>query len=715
MERPATSIGLIALGAAATVSQAALLREAMAALGGSELAWGAVLALWLTGTGAGAWFGAGRRGARAGLLPFVVLLLAFAGVLLLRAAPAVAGLITGEAAATWRLLWLWCLAILPAAATGGTAFSVLAARLQGAGAAASAYAMEAFGAFLGGALFTFALAGTGSASALVAVAGLVVAARLLAGRRWAVAAAAVVIGVGSAGGVGGWVERTAWAWSGRMGELREWKETREQRLEIAGTQSRSLYADGRLVASYPDPWRIAPRAHLLMLLHPEPRHVLAVGALADGSLPVMLRHPVEELTVVEEDPEVVAVVAEGGTADLRAALKDPRVRVLTGDPMRAVARSTGGYDLVLLLDGDPTTLRRNRTRTVEFFDACREKLDAHGLLVVQVGVSDTYLGGAGGRLLATVAATLHSAGLETSALPGEHVLLLGSPGSEPARVDSPALRARWASRGLSDESFDEPVIDVLVDTSRIGDLAGFLASAPGAVNTAGRPRAVLLAAALTEGRGFPALVVLVLRLVDAKHAAFWVAVVVLGGFVLVAGATGRGLGFVSGSVLGSSSMAWWLLLLATWQSRYGSVYAEVGLLSGLFMLGVASGAAAARGRRFADTSVLAVILALATGVSGLLAGGAALRFPHLLVVPLLIVSGALTGAGFPAVARLNGGAAGGGAGRAFGADEIGAGLAALGVGLIAIPWVGMFRAAAGLAVLQGAAVAGLWLSSRRAA
>ena len=51
---------LVLLGSATAVAQVVLLREAMAALTGSELAWGAILGLWLVGRGG--WPGMGMLG-----------------------------------------------------------------------------------------------------------------------------------------------------------------------------------------------------------------------------------------------------------------------------------------------------------------------------------------------------------------------------------------------------------------------------------------------------------------------------------------------------------------------------------------------------------------------------------------------------------------------------------------------------------------------------
>ena len=84
-------------------------------------------------------------------LPMVVLGLAGLGVLTLRIAPAAIGAAPGEAVTTSSALWLWALAIVPAALAGGTAFPTLAGQL-GSGGGGRAYGFEALGALTGGVL-----------------------------------------------------------------------------------------------------------------------------------------------------------------------------------------------------------------------------------------------------------------------------------------------------------------------------------------------------------------------------------------------------------------------------------------------------------------------------------------------------------------------------------------------------------------------------------
>lgn len=699
---------LLALGFAAGVAQAVLLREAMAALGGSELAWGAVLAAWLAGMGLGSWLGVRRPvGRLAAAVPVVVLLLAGAGVVLLRALPVLVGAGAGESGATWRGSWVWLAAVLPAAVAGGWAFPTLVRPGDTRAGAGLAYALEGGGALLGGFAFTFLLASFGSAAALLAAAGVTAAAVLAVHRRALAAVLALAAAVAVAVPANRGLARLGWWASGRVGALGDWRETAQQRLELATTAPVALYGDGRLLATYPDPYRVAPRAHLALLLHPRPRRVLAVGVLADGGLEELLRHPVERVDVVEEDPALVTVVPAWLGPPVERALADPRVVVHRTDPLRVVPRG-GPWDVIVLFDGDPVTLRHGRTRTAEFFRACADALAPDGVVVVRVGVGDTYLGGVGGRLLAVLGATLRSALPAVTAVPGEEVLLLGS--RAPVDLDAGVLAGRFDERGLGPDAFDPALLEVLLDPGRQAPLAGFLAAARAPANRAAHQRAVVLAAALAEGRGNPPLLRAAAALESRAPLPLLVLLLAVVAVVPLRAAAGARLGVESAALIGLCSMGWWLLLLSCWQSTVGAVYAEVGALSGAFMGGSVAGALLAR-RRVIGRHHLAAVFAAGSAMSLVIAAGLPLALPRVAVVPLLVLAGALTGAAFPAVARrLAPGDARSGAGRGFAADEIGAAVGALLVGLIAIPWAGMTAVAVGLAVLTAVTAASLWLA-----
>ena len=697
------------LGGATVVAEALLVREAMAAMGGAETAWGVVMALWLAGMAAGARLGI-RFGSRnlATWLPAAVLALAGLGVIVFRIAPAAIGAVPGEAVTTVSAVWLWILATVPAAVAGGMAFPILAAALGDSG-GGRAYGFEALGALVGGVLLSIGLIHLGAAGA--ACAGLAAVAAGVAWQRRS--AAAVILAVAAfalAFPAGGVLARAEWRWSGRPGVLRSWLETRFQEIAISDGVPMSVYGNGRLLASYPDPWSVAPRAHLLMLLHPAPHHVFAVGCAIDGSVETMALHPVDDLTVVEEDPDLLGALPELYGAGMEAALARPNVNAVATDPLRAVTMRSD-WDLVILLEGNPLTMRLNRTRTLEFLRSCRAHMSPEGVLVLRVAVPDTYIGGGGGRLLSVMASTVGKVFDQVVLIPGFDALIVAGGPEADLTLDPEILAERCDERRLEGPGLETQMIALLVDPDRSRTLtAGLPLDSP--PNTIERPRAVLLANRLHEARTLPALLTISGVLEESSPVS---AAAVFGAatfLVLAAAAFRRFAPTVAAATVGFCSMGWWLVLIAVWQSTRGSVYSEIGALTGIFMAGVAAGSLSAN-RWLRPEKMLPLVLIGGSVVSTAIAVGVAIAVPTVAVPTLLAAGGALTGAAFPGLALLGRGDTRRGAGAAFAADEAGAAAAAITLGVVVIPWAGLSSTAAGLAILELAAIPAVLRRRRR--
>lgn len=156
--------------------------------------------------------------------------------------------------------------------------------------------------------------------------------------------------------------------------------------------------------------------------------------------------------------------------------------------------------------------------------------------------------------------------------------------------------------------------------------------------------------------------------------------------------------------IGAASMTWYLLLLASWQAGRGTVYSEIGALTAVFMAGTTTGSFLSKKR--VTRSHLRWVLLLATILS-IIVGFTPGRTNPLTIVTLLAAGGLLTGAAFPGAALLADDERRTGAGRAFAADEAGAALAALLIGTVGIPWIGIGRLAPLAALLTLAAAVGM--------
>jgi spermidine synthase len=487
--------------------------------------------------------------------------------------------------------------------------------------------------------------------------------------------------------------------------LGAWAETRHQRLEVSAGAPAALYADGRLLASYPDVYSVLPRAHLIMLLHPDPRRVLTVGCAADGSFEAMIVHQPEELVIVEDDPQLLSFLGRWYGDDFHRALEHPAVRLSEAGPLNALNHSTD-LDLIVLADGDPTTLRANRTRTTEFFRRCRAALDETGVLVVALGIPDTYLGGTAGELLATLTSTLKNVFPKVAAIPGERILLVAGGPDARVSVDETDLEHRLLRRPGAAAAFPPAMLPLLVDPTRQRDLSAVVDAADSAPNSITHPRAVALAATLHEARSRPPLARTAGGLRRrGPQLMVWMLAAVIASLVAATVNPSRRMRVVATAwVVGATSMGWWLMLLSFWQATRGAISAEVGALTGLAMAGIAVGGRL--GLRFErPAGTLPVIVGAGVVLSFAIAAGIPLTAPVVLVPVFLTLSGLITGAAFPCLGALAGGdSTRRGAGIAYSADELGAALAALIIGTAAIPWFGMTWSAVGLAVLGLAAI-----------
>jgi len=154
------------------------------------------------------------------------------------------------------------------------------------------------------------------------------------------------------------------------------------RFDDGTVQSRMLRADpGRLVLEY---------TRLMMgflLFHPAPERIAMIG-LGGGSLAKYCARklPDADLTAVEISPEVIALRAAFGIPP-----DGPRFRVLRDDGAEFVRRD--GEPLgVLLVDAFDREGHPDRLCSAAFYDACRDRLAADGVLAVNLYAEDAAHG-----------------------------------------------------------------------------------------------------------------------------------------------------------------------------------------------------------------------------------------------------------------------------------------------------------------------------------
>ncbi|MEV4616558.1 spermidine synthase [Kitasatospora sp. NPDC049258] len=152
-----------------------------------------------------------------------------------------------------------------------------------------------------------------------------------------------------------------------------------------------LFLDGRLVVCGPDEYRDHEAlVHPALAARPNARVLLLGG---DGlALREVLRHPsVRSVLVVERDPALAELARRDPALSAlnEHALDDPRVRLLTAEPLNWLRTGGDAFDVIIsdLAGQTPDS----RYRSLEFFGLAAHRLAPEGRIAVRTGPAESDL------------------------------------------------------------------------------------------------------------------------------------------------------------------------------------------------------------------------------------------------------------------------------------------------------------------------------------
>lgn len=158
-----------------------------------------------------------------------------------------------------------------------------------------------------------------------------------------------------------------------------------QHLEVIDTDpfGRALILDEALQTSEYDEFMYHEMiVHVPLMTHPNPRRVLIVGGGDGGTLRRVLQHPVSEPVQVEIDGAVIQSCREHLPAISSGAYDDPRARIVIGDGIEFMRRSSGAFDVVIVDSTDPLGLAVGLFEAPFYRDVARSLAD-DGVAVAQ--------------------------------------------------------------------------------------------------------------------------------------------------------------------------------------------------------------------------------------------------------------------------------------------------------------------------------------------
>ncbi|OIR13371.1 spermidine synthase [mine drainage metagenome] len=682
------------LGAAAMATQLVMMRELWEVLSTNELVIGIVLGAWLMFGGLGAALGAahGRRktgGSRLWLVQCVLALMPFAMILAVRGGRDLL-FQRGEAiGATGALLFASGVLAPYCVGAGYLVARWCAVRQEGSWIRAI-YVADTVGGAIGGMLFGLALARHLTAFQAIAFFSAIQLA-------WAWFAAGLMVRVATAALAGAalavspltWGQldpdepSTAWRFPGER-ILARIQSPYGRIVAAEGGGQVTFYVLGRPAVAVGDTEAAEEAAHFAMAQRSDARRVLLLGGVASGVATEVLKYPeVRDVVAVEQDPGLVGVARRL----FPEAWTDPRLRVVIDDPRRFVMRERSQFDLIVVVSQDPDTVLLNRLHTIEFFRAVHGRLSFGGVLAFGMARYADSLSPDLAAMLASERTTLASVFGNVRVLPSGRIQFVASDGPLYAdiasRIEGAGVRPIHVTRGM---------LLATVTPERTGALE--LASLQRArANTDFNP--VLCRRVLNRWAG---------RFGGAPAWLVGAALSVALGVAVVRTSVPCRLLYVGGF----SASVLELVILMGFQTLFGTLYRQVGVFMGLFMIAMAAGAwVGARGRGpggpaggAALVAVLAALIPALLKGAGRMAGTAAWAWGGWILIAAGTVAVAWAVGALFAIASAQPEVAGRG-GRLVSADLLGASIGAWLASGWLVPAMGVTTVCALVALANG--------------
>ncbi|MCF7847394.1 MAG: 4Fe-4S binding protein [Kiritimatiellales bacterium] len=360
------------------------------------------------------------------------------------------------------------------------------------------------------------------------------------------------------------------------------------------------------------------------------------------------------------------------------------------------------FDLIILNLPDASTLSINRYFTVEFFQLVRQALTPGGRVGIRVSGGENFMGGELLRIGASVFQTLERVFPAIGIKPGDETWLLASTGGNVLTQNADELVTRYASIDGAGALYPPAGLRSLYPADRAEfQLKAYRGIADENLINSDRHPLALFHTLLLTGRQSGAGDKTVQAMVSLSKNGFIpvLALILLYGLlraVYLRRPSPGSINFDSGFLVASAGFAGLALnvvLMFLFQSRFGSIFLYIGLISSLFMAGLFCGALLARRK-----NILVVTLplhALCTVALILLPAG----LPMAAYFALLFGFGFFSGTYIPATAMLLTSSALRTGSAMEMCDHLGGALGGLLIGILFLPTFGIYKTLILLAAL----------------
>jgi len=364
-----------------------------------------------------------------------------------------------------------------------------------------------------------------------------------------------------------------------------------------------LYLDSHFAAAFPEADDNRILAAHLVCQHPDPKRILIIGDALTGLARYLLDYRIQEVTMVEIDPEVPKTIRKFLPQEEQAILLNPRLKILIEDGRRLVKKLTWkgpAYDIIFLNLPEPSTLQLNRYYTREFFVDAAKILNPSGYLAFRLTSSENYGQGLVTDYTASLYQTLKTVFPAIAVSPGPTNFLFASRDRGAISTDPAVLARRFLKTGMVPKKLGL-IFYSLYPPEKTGFIRQALENSPRyAINRDEFPRAPFYFSKILGWYGGANLdrFLGLLEKIKSEYLLLFLAIFFLVCLVYIGRKRGPGekkkifsrLILFSVASTGLLGITLELVMLYTFQVAFGTIYHLLGVIIGIFMGGLPLGA-----------------------------------------------------------------------------------------------------------------------------
>ncbi|NWF92326.1 MAG: spermine synthase [Syntrophaceae bacterium] len=355
----------------------------------------------------------------------------------------------------------------------------------------------------------------------------------------------------------------------------------------------TFFTDGvpSITTPVPDIASVEDFVHFPMLIHENPGSVLVLGGGAGGMIHEILKHPVDCVHYVELDPLLLRLTQRFRTPLTEAELSDKRVTIHYADSRFFVNRTLDRFDMIFIGPSSPQDLRTNRLFSSEFFRLAKQKMVLGGMIVLSLPGSLTYISPELRELNGCIFDTLRSVYRYVKVVPGDVNLYLASDSDLLEGVTVRDLIKRLEERKIKTNLFTKGYIEHRLHERWLKWFFQSIEARKRNINSDFHPLAVFFSLSYWNALFSPYLAGPFKWTAGLSTARAAIAVafftLLIGTLFLKRPSFSRCSLPYTILTTGFAAMIFDLAIIFTFQTVYGYLYHQIGLLVAVFMVGVA--------------------------------------------------------------------------------------------------------------------------------